>query len=136
MVLGVRLPSSSVCGAHLFRHRNSDLAEEFVGLDDINNPRNGLLLFKPIEEAFDNYQLCILCDGEQFIVHIVDPSIRSAVILENATPQHQIEVAERMLTYEELRDLRSRGDHTNAPGIDFELATTFGDLEGIYWSAL
>jgi hypothetical protein len=54
--------------------------------DDINDRRNGLLLFKPVEAAFDHLQLCFLprmsqtAQGEpykQYVAYILDPSLSS-----------------------------------------------------------
>lgn len=44
-------------GSHLFKHcwlANKDL----LNLRDINDVRNGLLLFKPLEHAFDDSKIC------------------------------------------------------------------------------
>jgi hypothetical protein len=33
-------------------------------IDDIDDPRNGIPVFKPVEVAFDKLQLCILYDRQ------------------------------------------------------------------------
>lgn len=53
------LPTSLVTGAHLLGRRFKRIAPEF-GVDDINDIRNGLLLFKPLEWAYDNSILSIV----------------------------------------------------------------------------
>jgi hypothetical protein len=60
------LPSSIVIGAHIYPHRwNIQLLTSFPS-SVINDPRNGLLLHKAVERAFDSAQVCIdvQCAGE------------------------------------------------------------------------
>jgi hypothetical protein len=46
------LPSHTVIGGHLFRHQWKEHTH-FIGIDDIDDTRNGLPLWKPVEWAFD-----------------------------------------------------------------------------------
>ena len=57
--------------------------------DNINDPRNGLLLFKTVEAAFDRLQLCFLprmcaaAQGEpdkEYVAYILDPSLSSKCV--------------------------------------------------------
>jgi hypothetical protein len=53
MLLDCDLGSAIVRGAHLFKHvwhKTRDL--ELLGLDDIDDPRNGLFLFRPVVRIF------------------------------------------------------------------------------------
>jgi hypothetical protein len=54
MATGEYLSASLVAAAHLFKHAWHHNVSEAMGFLDINDVRNGLLLMKPIEEAFDN----------------------------------------------------------------------------------
>ncbi|GJJ07768.1 hypothetical protein Clacol_001973 [Clathrus columnatus] len=54
---GVSLPSKAVIAAHLWPH-SKGMSWEWFGLTNIDDPRNGLLLYKPIEEEFDRHNLC------------------------------------------------------------------------------
>ena len=49
-----------------------------VGLEDINDPRNGLLLAKPIKWAFDTSQLIFLYDeaSDSFNAKLLNPALR------------------------------------------------------------
>ena len=45
-LLDVELPRSLVIGEHLFKHKRSFLSKEILDIDDVDDPRNGLLLYK------------------------------------------------------------------------------------------
>jgi hypothetical protein len=64
MLTGVKLPSRHVIGAHIFKFCWSAYAEQFLGIEDIDDPRNGLLLCKPVEEAFDTSAICFIFNEE------------------------------------------------------------------------
>jgi hypothetical protein len=57
-----------------------------LSIADLNNPRNGLLMLKDIENAFDRKQLCFLYQpfGETaeriFLVKVLDPDIKQMTI--------------------------------------------------------
>lgn len=71
-----KLPRSTVIGAHLFKW---EWAEDvyLLGVQDINDTRNGLPLWKPLEWAYDTSRLCFTYNKAtcQFIANILDPSI-------------------------------------------------------------
>ncbi|DBA90046.1 TPA: hypothetical protein ACH3X2_004312 [Trebouxia sp. C0005] len=73
MLLDVILPTSYVTGSHLFKFKWHMAVQEVLGFSCINDTRNGLLLAKPIEEAFDAGFLCFILgeDGEH-CVHLLD----------------------------------------------------------------
>ncbi|EFJ22877.1 hypothetical protein SELMODRAFT_416177 [Selaginella moellendorffii] len=59
-----------------------------MGLEDIDDPANGLMLFSPIEYCFDRLQLCFLVDPEssdggrdQIVCRVLDPSIRDRLLV-------------------------------------------------------
>ena len=70
------LPSSTVIGSHLFKWEWSEYVH-LLGFGDINDVRNGLPLWKPIEWAFDTSRLCFTFDktSDKFIAKVMDPSI-------------------------------------------------------------
>jgi len=57
-----------------------------MGFENINDPRNGLLLFKPFEWAFDLGKICFLPDGfgvggvGNYCLHILDPDLRKMTL--------------------------------------------------------
>jgi hypothetical protein len=75
-LLDVELPRHLVIGAHLFKHEWSFVAKEVLDIDDVDDIRNGLLLYKPLEWAFDTGRLTFVLDAGAFIVRVLDPSIR------------------------------------------------------------
>lgn len=47
------LPKQTVIGAHLFKHEWKERIH-VIGIEDIDDTRNGLPLWKPVEWAFDS----------------------------------------------------------------------------------
>ena len=70
------LPSSTVIGSHLFKWEWAEYVH-LLGFEEINDVKNGLPLWKPIEWAFDTSRLCFTFDKtfDKFIAKIMDPSI-------------------------------------------------------------
>lgn len=77
------LPSATVIGAHLFKWEWSEYVHE-LGFDSINDVRNGLPLWKPLEWAFDTSRLCFIFEpsSQQFIAKILDPSILTVKLVD------------------------------------------------------
>jgi len=63
MASGQFVSRQLVCAAHLFKHAWFPHVSQVMGFDNINDPANGLLFIKPIEEAFDNGYMCITWKG-------------------------------------------------------------------------
>ena len=60
IILGHPVPSSSLIAGHLFKFQWARVSDRLLGVD-INDPRNGLPMFKPLEDAFDTLRLIIIC---------------------------------------------------------------------------
>ena len=60
LLTGEYLPSVTVIAAHLYKHEWRDLAEADIGLLDIDDPGNGLLLWQLVEQAFDTSALSFI----------------------------------------------------------------------------
>ena len=80
--LGIDFPTNQVTCAHIFQKKWAK-SRKIIDLQEINDVRNLLLLFKPIEVAFDEGRICFLWDNEdnQFKMRVLDPSIRSKTLL-------------------------------------------------------
>lgn len=53
-----------------------------VGLDDIHDWRNGMLLLKPIEWAFNNSKLIFIQDvSGQWVAHLLDKSLEDGALI-------------------------------------------------------
>jgi hypothetical protein len=57
MLTGEVLPRKCVIASHLFKKKWSPAAYRLLHIEDVNDIRNGLLLWKPIEYAFDRGQI-------------------------------------------------------------------------------
>lgn len=63
MLTSEALPSKTVIATHLYKSSWAVLVELALGFSDIDDVRNGLLLWKPIEHAFDTAQMCFTYDS-------------------------------------------------------------------------
>ena len=61
LILNLRVPKSTLIAGHIFKHEWASVSQSLLGFD-IDDPRNGLPLFKPLEDAFDTLRLVILCE--------------------------------------------------------------------------
>ena len=83
MLLGFGLPACLVVAGHIFKFEWKGLVEDWMGFPDIDDPGNGLLLFKPIEMAFDHSQLSFLENpAGQLVCRILDPALRSKKLVD------------------------------------------------------
>ena len=62
MLTSEALPSKTVIAAHLYKSSWKVFVEDALGFSDIDHVSNGLLLWKPIEHAFDTSQVCFIYD--------------------------------------------------------------------------
>ena len=99
MLLNELLPYSSVIAAHLLKREWDYLSRELADVDDVDDVRNGLLLYKPIEWAFDTSRLVFVWDGGRgsFVAHVLDPNILDVQLVDKA----QAELKERYKTGDE-----------------------------------
>lgn len=77
------LPSSAVIGIHLFKSEwSEDVAQ--IGLNSVNDVRNGLSLWEPLGWAFYTSRLCFTFEPvtQQFIAKILDPSILTVKLVD------------------------------------------------------
>ena len=86
MILDMMLPSSLVIGGHIFKREwfKFDVHKTLLNMEDIDCARNGFLLFKPVEWAFDRSMLFFDLDSTSgdFFLRILDPSIRSRQLMD------------------------------------------------------
>ncbi|KAF8517698.1 hypothetical protein BU17DRAFT_91533 [Hysterangium stoloniferum] len=79
---GVTISSKAIVAAHLWKYETGETLEYF-GFHDIDNPRNGLLLYKPIEEAYDRHLLCFYQDTNRNLrCRVLSNSLRTTTLNE------------------------------------------------------
>lgn len=127
-ILDTDLPKFLVIGSHLFKHGwGSVMAHTILGIENIDSTRNGLLLFQPIEKAFDRSQLCFLKspNDDSFYLKLLDPRIRNISLLDQCLPFISVkECINYGKSIEEVISLLKKC-------LTFEdRLITFGDLEG------
>jgi hypothetical protein len=101
-----------------------------TSLKDINDIHNGLLLYKPVEWAFDSGKLCIgVKSKDDMIFHFLDENLSNVKIADKAA---EIRVGKQKKQSKKIKvDLE--GSHVEIKGhfgIEKDLHTTFGDLDG------
>ncbi|KAG2447328.1 hypothetical protein HYH02_007657 [Chlamydomonas schloesseri] len=92
MLLNEMLPMTLVTGSHLFKYCWKPYLRTPLGLSDINDPRNGLLLFKPLKHAFDDSRICFSMveevGGPKFRLELLDPSLKDVKLWDYAEDNH------------------------------------------------
>ena len=86
MLLDVLLPYAHVTGAHLLKREWADFSAELADVTDIEDVRNGLLLYKPLEWAFDTSRLAFVWEpaSGRFVAHLLDRSIAHQLLVTRA----------------------------------------------------
>ncbi len=86
MVTGMAVPEGGkqLCAAHIWPYCTHGHGLERFGLSrlDVNSPRNGLMLFKVIEEAFDAKRCAFVYDGDAdaFTFMVLDPALLTGTV--------------------------------------------------------
>lgn len=86
MVLDVELPRGRVIAAHLWKRSTHGDGLEYLALKktDVHSTRNGLLLYDPIEKAFDRKELCFLYNSltQRIVCKVLNPALQDVVCRE------------------------------------------------------
>ncbi|GMF43414.1 unnamed protein product [Phytophthora lilii] len=83
MLLDVAFPKSLMIASHLFRCSNEYLSLVMMQISDIDDVKNGLLLFKPLEHAFDHHQISFIRDDTDGLrLKLFDPCIRDTRLID------------------------------------------------------
>jgi hypothetical protein len=128
MLLDTALPCELVVACHLFRRRTAFLAEKLMGISDIDDVRNGLLLFAPLKQAFKQFQISFVYDpkSDAFRLTIFDPHVAHQQLVD------RLDDAQRgilLQSHAVPTDWKDQGSMI-LPGTEYDLQTTFSDLEG------
>ena len=114
MATGRRLPCALVVAAHIFQHKWQDRLPQFTLLNNIDDMGNGLLLYRPVEKAFDAAKLCIEVNPKgKMTFRLFDEDLRDIELAEYAR---------------QLREATGGGDRRLEAEEDLHI--TFGDLDG------
>jgi hypothetical protein len=115
MATGKMLRHGCVIGAHIFQlcWQTSLSAVSSFQITDINHVRNALLLYKPVEDAFDRARLCIDVKGQTMRFRLLDEMLRTTKLTDRAVVLRKAAKLQIPLTPAEMA-----------------LTTTFGDLDG------
>ncbi|KAL8003466.1 hypothetical protein Plhal703r1_c12g0061151 [Plasmopara halstedii] len=125
MLLDVAFPRSLVLASHLFRRNNEYLSLAMMQISDIDNEKNGLLLFKPIKYALDHFQISFIRDdSDVFRLKLFDYSINDTRIIDLKDRK-----GNDVLTKKQRGVLLNSVSRANER-CTFDIATTFGNLDG------
>ena len=107
MVLNMFLPQKIVSASHIFPAytRGKELDEYNLEENDLWNPRNGLLLYKTIEVAFDRMECCFLYLPFDQSIHIkiLNPALLSQRVWQDKHVS-QIPPNHQSLTFQDIDD--------------------------------
>jgi hypothetical protein len=128
MLLDTGLPSSVVIGSHLFRRSNEHIASKLMQITDIDDVRNGLLLFKPLEKAFDHFIISFIYDSpsDEFRLKVVNRNYRNAFLVDELTEKERNTLVGANVTLQ----WRTSSTPIYAINTNFNILTTYGDLDG------
>jgi hypothetical protein len=133
MLLNCYLPSDIVSAAHIFRRGNQHIAQSLLGIEDIDDVKNGLVLFKPLQEAFDKFQIGFVYNDsdDTFRMKIFNnhPLFRNLLLIDFMPPSAVVNDMKLDLTALPT-DWRYSNIPVLAPGTNYNLLTNFADLEG------
>jgi hypothetical protein len=144
MFAQLELPYQVIVGAHLFKSCWAKDCEARLGFEDINNPRNGLLLFKPFEYAFDNSHICFEFDvqNNEFYMKILKPDLKDKTIRQYIQEENEIDRTfllksedEWKLTLQKKQNLTQEVFENcmkSVKNLIHVLDHTLGDFEGLY----
>jgi hypothetical protein len=80
-----------VKNAHIWPHNNKDnLPLIDLVATDIDNPKNVLRLHSDIEHKFDRFLLTFVPFGDDFVLHVLDPSINGITLKDTDVTFEQI----------------------------------------------
>ena len=129
MLLNTALPSPLVGASRLIRDNHTFLASRFMDIPDIDDVRNGLLLCQPLKQAFDQFLVSVLYDCRQdtYRLKVFDPTLRDQRLFDQLD-EHQRAVLLR--GQPAPADWATMERPSFAPGTQFDLHTTFGDVDG------
>ena len=109
VAIGELLPDETVVASHIFLYKWRRRISHYTTFNDVDDVRNGLLLYKPVEWAFNRAKICIsINDAGRMVFHLLDHDL------------YHVRLADKACEFQ--TDSQSRGRR--------ELQTTFGDLDG------
>ncbi|TDH70097.1 hypothetical protein CCR75_009542 [Bremia lactucae] len=127
MLLDVAFPKSLVIASHLFRRSNEYVADKLLKISNINDTRNGIVLFKPLKYAFDHFHISFVRDNTgAFRLKLFDPTIRNTRLIDMVIDHSR---NKKVLDETQVTELHESISLTQEP-CEFNVNTTFGDLDG------
>lgn len=121
MMLDVAFPRTLVIASHLFCRSHAYISLVMMQISDVDDVKNGLLVFQPLKHAFGYFQISFIRDGSGFFcLKLFDPSIKDTRI---------IDLKDRK-GHDKLTRFSSQQRVTGETSCAFDMATTFGDMVG------
>lgn len=106
-VTGTSFESKYMVGGHIWpRHKPSGLKKFGLNPAQIDSPRNGLVLLKSVEEAFDQKRFCFVYNMNGFAVKVLDPQLSDEDValknIHNRKIEGVVQYLGRNLVYKDL----------------------------------
>ena len=126
MLLDIHFPKSVVIASHLLS-RSMDCFKKFFAIEDIDDMRNGLLLFRPLEYHFDHYNLSFVPYNDGTVrLKVFNKEILDRFLVDDLTVEQQATLFGGPLP----KDWKNTSFPVYAPGSSFNILTKYGDLDG------
>ena len=84
MATGAVLPHNIVITAHIFQYHWQKYLSSFSTMTDINDAHNGLLLYKPVEWAFDRAKLFVEIINGKMTFRLIDQELENIKLVDKA----------------------------------------------------
>ena len=107
------LPFQTIVGGHIFKSCWKEFCMDRLSFEDINDERNGLLLFKPFEFAFDNSHICFLLSNSgprRYAMRILHPDIKGMTLLEYIQRFDEIDTTFLLRSHEAWEEILTKNE--------------------------
>ncbi|EGZ19133.1 hypothetical protein PHYSODRAFT_327447 [Phytophthora sojae] len=128
MLLNEVFPSELVVAFHLFHRNKQDILQKFMSFDDVDDVGNGLVLFRPLINMFDEYKVSFIYDeaSDQFRLKVFDKSLLGERLFSKLSSEER----EVLLGGNKLPHNWEEGGEWVVPGMGFNIQTTFKGVDG------
>jgi hypothetical protein len=102
-----------------------------MGFDDIDDAKNGLLLFAPIEKAYDNFDISFIWSNEtsSFKLKVFNSAMLQSLLIEDLSVDQLKALGVDLALARQKLSSGQAVRPTYAPGTQFDIYTTYGELE-------
>jgi HNH endonuclease len=129
MFTGVDIPATSIIASHIFKFKFRNDCNDLLNFEDINHERNGLLLFLPIEHAFDRSHITFIYnkDISQFVLKLLKPGLSELTFRDYIKKENDVDTTN---LFKENYAKKKQSKVLYVSNLKKLLDQKFGDFEG------